>query len=225
MTTGASCSRTHADVPPPSEPSPQTQPAAEGGEKTESVVLAAGCFWCVEAVFEPLEGVKDVVSGYAGGEKETAEYRKVASGQTKHAEVVRVTYDPGKIGLGELLRVFFATHDPTQVNRQGPDVGPQYRTAIFYADEAQRQFAADYIAELEKKEVFDKPIATTLEPLEAFYLAEDYHQDYVEHNPTQPYVVYHALPKVKKVREQFGDLLDGESGSSSANADEASTPR
>ena len=174
----------------------------------QQAVLAGGCFWCTEAVFEQLEGVHAVVSGYAGGREETAEYRAVSSGQTDHAEVIRITYDPKVISYGELLKVFFTVaHDPTQLNRQGPDTGRQYRSALFYADEQQKRVAEAYIKELDASGVYDKPIVTTLEPLEAFYEAEAYHQDYVRLNPSQPYVVQQALPKVAKVRKHFAEKV------------------
>ncbi len=189
-------------------PAPTGDAAANEDNLTEAhAVLAGGCFWCVEAVFEQLDGVTDVVSGYAGGTADSADYRKVASGQTDHAEVVRITYDPRKTTYGDLLRVFFATHDPTTLNRQGPDRGRQYRSAVFYESIDQKQIAAAYMQQLTDAGAFDDPIVTTLEPLEAFYIAEDYHQDYVQHHPNEPYVRYNALPKVEKVRKQFGDQL------------------
>ncbi|MFW5681454.1 MAG: peptide-methionine (S)-S-oxide reductase MsrA, partial [Phycisphaeraceae bacterium] len=162
------------------------------------------------AVFEQLEGVTEVVSGYAGGSEDTADYEKVASGQTEHAEAVRITYDPSKITFGQLLRVFFATHDPTQLNRQGPDVGTQYRSAIFYASEQEKRVAEAYMKQLREEEVFDKEIATTLEPLEGFYMAEGYHQNFVENNPRHPYVVRWADPKVEKTRKLFEDQIGGD---------------
>jgi peptide-methionine (S)-S-oxide reductase len=188
-------------------PEPKDQRVAPEAATSAEAVLAAGCFWCVEAVFERLEGVSNVVSGYAGGSAQTATYEQVAAGETRHAEAVKITYDPSQISYGQLLRVFFATHDPTQVNRQGPDVGPQYRTAIFYASEREQQVAAAYIQQLEAAGVFSEPIATTLEPLEAFYPAETYHQDFVEQNPRHGYVRQWALPKLEKLQKQFGDLL------------------
>jgi peptide-methionine (S)-S-oxide reductase len=205
---GFSCSRS----PGPSGPVPEPPAAPEVSGQADqpddqgraTVVLAGGCFWCVEAVYEQLEGVLDVESGYAGGEAGTANYRAVSSGGTDHAEVVRITYDPSKISYGELLKVFFTVaHDPTQVNRQGPDVGRQYRSAIFYADEVQKHQAEAYIRKLEEAGTFDRPIATTLEPLEQFHPAEAYHQDYVQKNPSQPYVQAQALPKVRKLREAY----------------------
>jgi peptide-methionine (S)-S-oxide reductase len=180
--------------------------------REQSVVLAGGCFWCVEAVYEPLDGVLDAVSGYAGGTAETADYQTVCSGTTDHAEAVRIRYDPAKITYGQILKLFFSiAHDPTQLNRQGNDHGRQYRSAIFYADDAQKEVAEAYIRQLNEAHVFDAPIVTTLEPLTAFYEAEDYHQGYAERNPFQPYVAYTAAPKVKKLHEYYGDKLKGAS--------------
>ena len=171
---------------------------ADAGPQT--VVLAGGCFWCVEGVFERLPGVTDVVSGYAGDSQETANYKAVSTGKTRHAEVVKVTYDPAVTSLGRILKVFFyIAHDPTQLNRQGPDVGPHYRSAIFYASEDQQNVAQAYIRQLDEARYYKNPIATTLEPLEAFYPAELYHQDFVKQNPDHPYIQFQAMPKVKKV--------------------------
>lgn len=171
------------------------------------VVFAGGCFWCTEAVFEQLKGVSDVVSGYAGGTAETANYRSVGSGNTKHAEVIGITYDPTKISYGQLLRVFFATHDPTQLNRQGNDIGTQYRSAIFFNNEDEKRVAGAYIKQLDgSKDLFGKPVVTTLEPLVKFYEAELYHQDYARQNPDQPYVKFHALPNASKVDKMFPEL-------------------
>ncbi len=171
------------------------------------LVLAGGCFWCVEAVFRQLDGVLDVTSGYAGGSAETARYEAVSTGRTDHAEAVRIVYDPARIDVEQLLEVHFATHDPTTRNRQGNDVGPQYRSAIFYRDEEERRRAQAFLARLEEAKAFPRPIVTTLEPLTEFFRAEEKHQDFVACNPYQPYVQAVALPKVRKVREKFGDLL------------------
>lgn len=178
----------------------------------KQVVLAGGCFWCVEAVYEQLDGVIDVESGYAGGDAATANYNAVKTGNTKHAEAVRLTYDPAKITYGTILKVFFSTaHDPTTLNRQGADVGPQYRSAIFYATDEQKKIAADYIKKLDEAGVFRDPIVTTLEPLEKFYVAETYHQDYAKQNPSQPYIQGVSKPKVDKTRQAYPDLLkDGD---------------
>lgn len=191
-------------------PEPKSDVPVEAGESKRTAVLAAGCFWCVEAVFEQLAGVSEVVSGYTGGAEQTADYERVSRGDTEHAEAVRITYDPSKIGFAELLRVFFATHDPTQVNRQGPDVGSQYRSAIFYASPEEKRVAEQYIAQLEESGVFEEPIATTLEPLEGFYEAEGYHQDFVERNPSHPYVRMWAEAKLEKTRKLFTDKIGGD---------------
>lgn len=176
--------------------------------QTRQIVLAGGCFWCVEAVYEQLEGVIDVESGYAGGDAATANYDAVSTGRTKHAEVVRITYDPTKITYGTILKVFFTTaHDPTTLNRQGADVGPQYRSAIFYASDEQKQIAADYIKQLNEAGVYRDPIVTTLEPLDAYYPAEGYHQDYASQNPANPYIQGVSTPKVQKTRKVYTDLL------------------
>lgn len=174
---------------------------------TATAVLAAGCFWGVEAVYEHIKGVTNVVSGYSGGTAETAQYDKVSSGTTRHAEAVQITYDPSQITYGQILKVFFSVvHDPTQLNRQGPDVGPQYRSAVFHADDEQRKVAQAYIAQLQAAKVYPRPIVTEVAPLKAFYLAEPYHQDYAARNPTQPYIVMHDLPKVANLQKQFPDL-------------------
>ena len=176
-----------------------------------AAVFAGGCFWCVEAVFEELDGVKDAVSGYAGGSKETANYEAVCTGTTGHAEAVKVIYDPKKISYRKLLEVHFATHDPTTLNRQGNDAGTQYRSTIFYANDEEKKIAQDYIAELNKSGHYDRPIVTTLEPLKGFYEAETYHQNYVCNNPNQGYVRAVAFPKVDKVRAKFADSLKDKS--------------
>ena len=171
-------------------------------------VLAGGCFWCVEAVYQQLDGVSAVINGYAGGEAETADYQTVSSGTTDHAEAVEVRYDPSRVSYGQLLKVFFSiAHDPTQKNRQGPDVGRQYRSAILYADGEQKRVAEAYVAQLEKAGIFDSRIVTEIVPLEQFYEAEPYHQDYAERNAMQPYIFFNALPKVKKVRTYFKDRV------------------
>jgi peptide-methionine (S)-S-oxide reductase len=171
-------------------------------------VLAGGCFWCVEAVYLQLDGVKAVVSGYAGGTADTANYRAVCSGATNHAEAVRITYDPSRITFGQILKVFFwIAHDPTQLNQQGNDRGRQYRSAIFYVDERQRDVAAAYIRQLDEARVFPERIVTTLEPLEAFYEAETYHQNYAALNPAQPYVASVAAPKVEKLRRKLPEKI------------------
>lgn len=189
------------------DPIVDIEPSKQAG--TEAVaVLAGGCFWCVEAVYLQLDGVLKVTSGYAGGTADTANYRAVCGGMTNHAEAVQVTYDPSRIAYGQILKVFFwIAHDPTQLNRQGNDVGRQYRSAIFYADERQRNVAAAYIRQLDDARVFPGPIVTTLEPLEAFFEAEPYHQNYAARNPAQPYVAFVAAPKVEKLRSRLPDRL------------------
>lgn len=181
-------------------------PAAERA-KAETAVFAGGCFWCTEAAFAQLAGVLDVQSGYSGGTKETAHYKLVCSGTTGHAEAIRVTYDPGRISYDRLLDVFFDAHDPTQLNAQGNDVGTQYRSAIFFANPEQKKLAEAKIRKLTEKKAFARPIVTTLEPLNAFYPAEDYHQDYAANNPDEPYVKFHSLPKVCKVRDKHPELI------------------
>ena len=179
--------------------------AQQAGQAT--AVLAGGCFWGIEAVFEHVKGVKDVVSGYAGGTAKNPSYEDVSSGETGHAESVRITYDPAQISYGELLRIFFSVaHDPTQLNRQGPDSGTQYRSAVFYSDEEQARVARAYIAQLTKEKVYPRPIVTEVTPLKAFYPAEAYHQDYMEHHPNQPYIVYNDRPKVEHLKRQFPQI-------------------
>ena len=179
-------------------------PAAPG---LQTIVLAGGCFWGIEAVFEHIKGVTDAVSGYAGGTKEQADYETVSTGTTGHAESVKVTFDPTKVSLEKLLEVFFSVAtDPTQLNRQGPDVGPQYRSVIFFADEEQARVARAYIDQLTKAKVYPRPIVTQVVKLQGFYPAEDYHQNFAERNPTYPYIVYNDAPKVANLKKQFPDL-------------------
>jgi len=171
-------------------------------------VLAGGCFWCTEAVFRRLDGVREVQPGYAGGAADAANYKAVCSGSTGHAEVIRIVYDPAKISYGQLLKMFFAVaHDPTQKDRQGNDVGTQYRSAVFPLDDAQRRVAGDYIAQLEASGAFASRIATTVEPLEAFFVAESYHHNYAELNPGQSYIRFVSMPKVEKLENYFGGKL------------------
>jgi len=173
----------------------------------ETAVFAGGCFWGIEAVFEHVKGVTDAVSGYAGGTAATANYETVSTGRTGHAESVRVTYDASRITYGQLLKVFFSVaHDPTELNRQGPDTGPQYRSAIFYQNDQQRRVATAYVAQLQKAKAFDRPIVTQLTALDKFYPAEAYHQDYLAQHPTQPYIVINDLPKLAALKKHFGDL-------------------
>ncbi|USZ68990.1 peptide-methionine (S)-S-oxide reductase MsrA [Halorussus salilacus] len=176
--------------------------------ETERATLAGGCFWCTEAAFKELDGVVEVTSGYAGGHVEDPTYEAVCTGETGHAEVVQVEYDPAKLSYEDLLQVFFTVHDPTQLNRQGPDVGTQYRSAVFYHDDDQKETVERFVAELEAEGAYDEgDIVTEIEPLEAFYEAEEYHQDYYEKNPNDQYCSIQAEPKVKKVREKFGEKV------------------
>ena len=170
----------------------------------QTAVLAGGCFWGVEAVYEHMRGVRSVVSGYAGGDSGTASYEKVGTGRTGHAESVQITFDPDEVTYGDILRVFFSVaHDPTQLNRQGPDTGPQYRSAIFYTSDAQRNLALSYIAELVKSGKFSRTIVTRVDPLDAFYPAEKYHQDFIENNPRNAYVVVNDLPKIRNLKRLY----------------------
>jgi peptide-methionine (S)-S-oxide reductase len=175
--------------------------------KSAVAVFGGGCFWCTEAVFDELRGVKSVVSGYAGGSTKNPTYEEVCGGRTGHAEVIKIEFDPEEIAFKDLLTVFFATHDPTTLNRQGNDVGTQYRSAIFYADEEQKREAEAFIKELNDSKAFGKPVVTTLEPLGEFYEAEDYHQKYYANNPYQPYCQYMIPPKLNKLHKQFSALL------------------
>jgi len=174
---------------------------------TETAVFAGGCFWGVDAVFKHVKGVVQVVSGYAGGKAPTAHYELVSTGETGHAESVEVTYDPSQVSYRQLLQVFFTVaHDPTELNRQGPDMGPQYRSAIFYESDEQRKAAEAYIAELSHTHLFPKPIVTQVAPLDRFYAAEAYHQNYLAQHMTQPYIVYNDLPKLDKLEKTFPAL-------------------
>jgi peptide-methionine (S)-S-oxide reductase len=189
-------------------PDPLIDSSPDQGTATQTAVLAGGCFWCVEAVLKEINGVLDVVSGYSGGTAETADYDRVCSGRTDHAEAVEVRFDPTRVSYGQLLKVFFSVaHDPTQLNRQGADQGPQYRSAIFYADEEQKKIAEAYIRQLDQAGAYDAPIVTQVAPLEAFYKGEAYHQDYAARHPAQPYILFTAAPKVAKLRKHFADRL------------------
>lgn len=178
-------------------PSPKLDTTVATAKGDQVAVFAGGCFWGVEAVFEHVKGVKQATSGYAGGSKATANYALVGSGATRHAEAVKVVFDPAKVSYGQLLKVYFSVaHDPTQLNRQGPDTGPQYRSAIFTGDGTQKKIATAYIAQLTAAKTFRAPIVTEVAPLVAFYPAETYHQDFARLHPRHPYIVYHDLPKV-----------------------------
>ena len=183
-------------------PAPAVDARASDGIQT--AVLAGGCFWGVQGVFQHTSGVINAVSGYAGGSKATADYTMVSTGSTGHAEAVEIKYDPKKISYGKILQIFFSVaHDPTQLNRQGPDSGPQYRSAIFTANDEQKKVADAYIAQLNAAKVYKKPIVTKLGPLEAFYPAEAYHQDYLTLHPNQPYIAYNDLPKIENLKKLF----------------------
>lgn len=200
----AACGVVSADSAPVAAPPPalDAAPAAQRGEQV--AVFAGGCFWGVEAVFEHVKGVRKVWSGYAGGDAATADYEQVSSGRTGHAESVKIVYDPTKVSYGKLLQVFFSVAaDPTQLNRQGPDVGPQYRSAIFYANDEQKRIATAYIAQLDQAHVFRAPIVTQVVPLKAFYMAEAYHQDFARLHPNEPYIVINDAPKVRHLKELF----------------------
>lgn len=193
---------------------PETGQTAPAASETVSVpagkqiaVFAGGCFWGVEAVFEHIKGVSNAKSGYSGGDAKSANYDAVGNGKTGHAEAVHVTFDPAQVSYEQLLEVFFkVAHDPTELNRQGPDEGPQYRSAIFYVDEAQKKAASGYIEKLGAAGVYKKPIVTQVVPLEKFYDAEAYHQDYLPRNLDSPYIIYHDLPKLENLKKQFPAL-------------------
>ena len=188
-------------------PEPVVKSSIVASQGKQVAVFAWGCFWGVEAVFEHVKGVANVVSGFSGGSSATASYDKVSGGNTGHAEAVEVTYDPKQVSYGQLLKVFFAVaHDPTQRDRQGPDWGRQYRSAIFFANSDQKKKAESYIKQLNQEKVFPNPIVTELSVLNAFYPAEEYHQDFILHNPTYPYAVVHDLPKLEELQKQFPDF-------------------
>ena len=177
----------------------------------QTAVLAGGCFWGVQGVFEHVRGVRKAIAGYAGGERSTAEYKRVGTGGTGHAESVKIIFDPAKISYGQILQIAFSVvHDPTQLNRQGPDVGTQYRSVIFYAGDDQKRIAEAYIAQLDQAHVFAKPIVTRVDPLKGFYEAEGYHQDYLIHNPTDPYIATYDVPKVENFKRTFPELYSGQ---------------
>jgi peptide-methionine (S)-S-oxide reductase len=187
-------------LPPPAVDESSAQPAAT----SEVAVFAGGCFWGVQGVFQHVKGVTSAVSGYSGGDKASAQYETVSTGSTGHAESVKVTYDPRRVTYGRLLQIYFAVaHDPTELNRQGPDTGTQYRSEVFATDSAQQRIAASYIAQLEKAHAFPAPVVTKIETLKAFYPAEDYHQDFLTLHPTYPYIVYNDLPKIKALQQLF----------------------
>jgi len=183
-------------------------PKAAGSPQT--AVLAGGCFWGVQGVFEHVRGVQNVIAGYAGGNRSTAQYETVSSGTTGHAESVKITFDPAAISYGQILQIAFSVvHDPTQLNRQGPDVGTQYRSAIFYTDETQKHIAEAYITQLDNSHVFSRAIVTRVDPLKGFFPAENYHQDYLIHNPYTPYIAMYDVPKVENFKKMFPELYSG----------------
>ncbi len=188
-------------------PSPVVDAPLAPTSGTQTAVVAGGCFWGVQAVFQHVKGVQTAISGYSGGSSSTAKYLVVGTGWTGHAESVQITYDPAKISYGQLLRIFFSVaHDPTQLNRQGPDTGPQYRSVIFYANDEQKQIAELYISQLERAGSLPSPIVTQVVPLKGFYRAESYHQDYAKLHPYNPYIAINDAPKVEHLREEFPDL-------------------
>jgi peptide-methionine (S)-S-oxide reductase len=192
-------------------PAPAVDAPVASEDSTETAVLAGGCFWGVQGVFQHVKGVKQVVSGYAGGKSATAHYELVGTGTTGHAESVQITFDPHQISYGQLLRIFFSVAtDPTQVNRQFPDSGPQYRSEIFYAGPAQRDIAQRYIAQLDQAHVFGRPIATRVDPDQGFFPAEDYHQDYLTRHPDSPYIATYDLPKIENLKRLFPDAYVGQ---------------
>jgi peptide-methionine (S)-S-oxide reductase len=208
LTTTACNAKAHPTAAAVPAPAVDTPRASAPGKQT--TVFAGGCFWGVQAVFQHVKGVISATSGYAGGSSKTADYETVSTGETGHAESVQVVYDPSQITYGELLRVFFSVaHDPTQLNRQGPDEGTQYRSAIFYTSDEQKKIADAYIAQLDKAKVFSSPIVTQVTTLQAFYPAEAYHQNYAALHPNQPYIFFNDAPKVEHLKQEFPDLYTG----------------
>jgi peptide-methionine (S)-S-oxide reductase len=190
---------------------PPTIDNPKSAGSAQTAVLSGGCFWGVQGVFEHVRGVKNVIAGYAGGDRATAQYESVSSGTTGHAESVSISFDPSMISYGQILQIAFSVvHDPTQLNRQGPDVGTQYRSAIFYADDTQKRIAEAYISQLDRSHAFARPLVTRVERLRGFYPAEAYHQDYLIHNPTQPYIAIYDLPKIENFRRTFPELYSGQ---------------
>lgn len=188
-------------------PAPAVDAPASSGNSRQTVVLAGGCFWGVQGVFQHTKGVTQALSGYSGGSKDTAEYETVSTGRTGHAESVEVTFDPRQISYGKILQIYFSVvHDPTQLNRQGADTGTQYRSAIFYTDADQKRVAEAYVDQLTKAGVFTRPIVTQIMPLGGFYPAEAYHQDYATVHPNQPYIAYNDLPKIENLKRLFADF-------------------
>jgi peptide-methionine (S)-S-oxide reductase len=210
LTLGGAIACTAGDKTIATVPSPTADAAVATTKGEQTAVVAGGCFWGIQAVFQHVKGVTNATSGYSGGASKTAEYELVSSGDTGHAESVKITYDPSQITYGQLLRVFFSVaHDPTELNRQGPDSGTQYRSVIFYGNDDQKRIAEAYIAQLDKSHVFPRPIVTQVVPLQAFYPAEAYHQDYAAIHPNNPYIVYNDAPKVAHLHQEFPELYTG----------------
>jgi peptide-methionine (S)-S-oxide reductase len=202
-TFGVSCGA-NADAVNKAIPAPDLDTPAAEATGPQVAVLAGGCFWGLQGMFEHVQGVTRVVAGYSGGDKSTAHYEMVGTERTGHAESVEITFDPKKVSYGQLLRLFFSVaHDPTELDRQGPDRGPSYRSEIFFASPSQERIARAYVQQLTKAKVFASPIVTKIEPLKGFYAAEDYHQDYLIHNPHQPYIVYNDLPKIEALKQVY----------------------
>jgi len=179
-------------------------------QNLDTATFAGGCFWCTEAVFERVKGVKSAVSGYAGGDEPNPTYQEVAAGKTNYAESIQIYFNPEQVSYQELVEVFFGTHDPTQLNRQGPDIGKQYRSEVFYHDQEQQRIVGNYMEQLAQSGKYDEPIVTKLSPLEKFYVAEDYHQNYYEYNPNDRYIVNVAKPKIEKFKKNFPNMLKKE---------------
>ena len=210
LTVGGAIACNAGDKPITAVPSPVVDAAITASKGEQTAVVAGGCFWGIQAVFQHVKGVTNATSGYSGGAVNTAQYEMVSTGNTGHAESVKITYDPSRITYGQLLRIFFSVaHDPTELNRQGPDSGTQYRSVIFYSNDEQKRIAEAYITQLDKSQVFPRAIVTQLVPLKAFYPAEAYHQDYAANHPNNPYIVYNDAPKVAHLHQEFPELYTG----------------
>jgi peptide-methionine (S)-S-oxide reductase len=210
LTVGGAIACNAGDTPITAVPSPVVDAAITASKGEQTAVVAGGCFWGIQAVFQHVKGVTNATSGYSGGAVNTAQYEMVSTGNTGHAESVKITYDPSRITYGQLLRIFFSVaHDPTELNRQGPDSGTQYRSVIFYSNDEQKRIAEAYITQLDKSQVFPRAIVTQLVPLKAFYPAEAYHQDYAANHPNNPYIVYNDAPKVAHLHQEFPELYTG----------------
>lgn len=196
-----------SSAPPTDHPEPVWMPNGPINQNLKRAYFASGCFWCVEAIYESVRGVTEVYSGYSGGYTKNPNYNQIGTGRTGHAEAVEVIYDPEVVSFGTLVQVFFGSHDPTTPNRQGPDYGSQYRSIAFYTSEQEREIIQNYIALLEEKEIFSKEIVTEIKPLEHFYYAEEYHQDYEKNNPDNPYVRQVSIPRLKKFQNLYPELL------------------